>query len=295
MEDTALTWLASRMDGQTLFILTVAIAIVVQAVRAICARIPRFPADWTDWWIIGAAVGAGLGLAIVDPTTSGAIAGVVIGVLATGGFEYVSRAGGFLKRMVGGTSTTASSVLLLVGLGLSLAIGGCALPQAMLQTTNFEQAQIVSDKGLVNELFDGRRAANDRLIAAVDVGTSLSIKQREKDAAAWTAAHPDGKPKDEQDKPILFVAAWIEETLKGAEAAKAVVRARIDADERARAQILANLEDRRRLLADAGNLVVRSQRWSSETQALVSGLLEKTLASNAKGVVIPAAGAASTP
>jgi hypothetical protein len=134
METEVLAWLATKVDAVTLVALVFAVLVAVAGIRIVMARIPRFPKDFTDWWIVGAAIGAVLGLVKIEPSLMGAIAGVAVGVVATGGFEYLTRGGALLKRLgSGGSSTVAPSLLLLIGLGLSLTVaGGCALPQAML-------------------------------------------------------------------------------------------------------------------------------------------------------------------
>jgi hypothetical protein len=191
----------------------------------------------------------------------------------------------FLKHIglhIGGSG--GASVLLAVAL---VGLSGCGLPQAMVETVHFERVQIAGDKGLLNQLFDGRRAANERLMAAVDEGIQLSILRREREAAAWAAAHPDGKPLNDKDKQPLLTSVWIIETMHGAGIAKQVLRDRIDSDERARAIALANLDDRDRVLADAGKLVIRSQQWSVETQSLVQDLMAKALKTSPPAPVVP--------
>ena len=144
--------------------------------------------------------------------------------------------------------------LMVVLCAAMLVVAGCAAPTAVLRTTQFEQAQLVADATLVNRLFDERAEANFALIAAQNVALEQSIT---------------GKPGADP--------AWILETIKGAEAIKAMLRDRISSDEKARAVVLANLAARSDVLKKAETLIVRTQQWNSETQALITDLLSKTL------------------
>lgn len=148
METEVLKWLATKVDGLTLVALAFGIVVAVSAIRAVASRIPRFPAGFTDWWLIGAGLGAVVGLVKIELSLMGVIAGVAIGVLATGGFEYLTGAGTLLKSIGkalagnggGGGGTKAALLLLALGASLALSIGGCAAPLQVREAQAFEEA-----------------------------------------------------------------------------------------------------------------------------------------------------------
>ena len=100
--DALADWVAERVGAETLMLLSAAVLLAVQAARVVAARIVKarpyltWLAEFTDWWLVGAAIGAVLGLVWVEASLEGALAGLLAAVLATGGFEYLTRGGAAL-------------------------------------------------------------------------------------------------------------------------------------------------------------------------------------------------------
>jgi len=118
MDEQALfVWLSGRADAATLFVIAAAVLVVVEAVKRLARRL--WDADFDAWWLLGAGLGTAAGLAFVDLSLAGAGVGLVVGCLATGGFEYLKGAGVFL----GGRS--AAGVLLVLGFAVALCTAGC--------------------------------------------------------------------------------------------------------------------------------------------------------------------------
>ena len=120
-ETTVLKWLAGKTDAQTLFLVTMGVLVMVEAAKRAARRIwPPGAEEFKDWWLLGAGLGAGLGLVLIDRTVAGAGVGLVAGALATGGFEYLKGAGRFLGP------PSAALILCALGASLALSTAGCA-------------------------------------------------------------------------------------------------------------------------------------------------------------------------
>jgi len=123
-ETTVMAWLASKADAQTLFMVSAGILVGAEIVKR--SLIAAFPStkEFTGWWLVGGAIGTCLGLGLVETSAGGAIVGLVAGVMATGGYEYIKHAAGFLVGLAKGPALPL--ILLALGAASVLSIGGCA-------------------------------------------------------------------------------------------------------------------------------------------------------------------------
>jgi len=142
-------WLAEKASPQSLALVTIGALFITAVVKAIGAKIPRL-ADFRDWWMIGGLVGIGLGLAVIEVSVAGALAGLLCAVLATGGYEYLTGGGVLLKGPGNGPTGTPGSgpaagpgaagpTLLLLAL-LPLIGAGCMAPATVQQAQQWEEA-----------------------------------------------------------------------------------------------------------------------------------------------------------
>jgi len=288
-------------------------ALIVPLVLALMTAVKAIPVFAPDplpdgprknaWLLPWIAAGLGSGLAVVwglafsetIPTSlaARALLGLFAGLSAAGLYDGTLQP---LKAALRGNVFGDYGLVLALAVGLALVCGGCGLPQAVITTTQFEQSQLESDKALVNQLFDQRRTSVEALIRAQDVALEQSITGREAAAKAGTPlVDKDGNPLlDAAGKPRVagFDAAWVRETFAVADLVKAGLRKRLADDERDRRLVLDNINLRKANLAQASDLVVRSQQWSSETAGLVKDLLAQTLKNPAQPLLMPAADAA---
>jgi hypothetical protein len=91
-----LQWLASKTSAQNLFVIAVGTGILVQAAKVIGRRLPR-AAGFEDWWILGGLLGTALGLWAVEFSAAGGVVGLLVGVMATGGHQYIANAWELVK------------------------------------------------------------------------------------------------------------------------------------------------------------------------------------------------------
>jgi len=122
-EATVLAWLASKADAQTLFMVSAGILVGMEIVkRSLNAAFPS-TVEFTGWWLVGAGIGALQGLLFVEAGAAGAMVGLVMGVMATGGYEYIKHAAGFLVGVAKGPTLP---ILLVLGAAAALCTAGCA-------------------------------------------------------------------------------------------------------------------------------------------------------------------------
>ena len=96
MDDQAvLVWLAERANAGTLFAIAAAALFWTEVVKRI-VRWARGPETFSEWWLVAGVLGAGLGLALVDLSLSGAIVGLVAALVASGGYDSIKGAGRLL-------------------------------------------------------------------------------------------------------------------------------------------------------------------------------------------------------
>lgn len=96
MDDQAvLVWLAERASAGTLFAIAVAALFWTEVVKRIVRRI-RGPETFAEWWLVAGLIGTALGLALVERSLPGAIAGLVAALVASGGYDSIKGAGRLL-------------------------------------------------------------------------------------------------------------------------------------------------------------------------------------------------------
>jgi len=245
--DQLLIWAAEKTTVLTLAAILVGVGVAVQIAKRSWKALCPWSA-FADWWLAGAVLGAVAGAVLIELSLAGAVAGLVVGALATGGYEYLKGLGGLLGNLKGPGPTPL--LVAAIGAGLLFSASGCGVDQAVLRTTQFEQAELAEDATWVGVLFADRQAANERLLKALDTALETTLKTN------------PGRD-----------AAWVLDTVRVHEALRDVLKRRESSDLDAKRVVLDNFEKRQDALKRAADLVVRSQAWSTETQKLVTDLL----------------------
>ena len=184
-ETTVLTWLATKADAQTLFLVSAGILVGIEIVKRLAARLmPTIVDEFNQWWLVGAGLGMGAGLFLVERSVGGAMVGLVAGVMATGGYEYIKQAGRYLGPPTGASGP--ATILLVLGAAFALSTGGCAghgylVAAQEAQVEIYEQVEVgiaEYQQAALAELANADQTAYDALreglaedLAAIAAGT----------------------------------------------------------------------------------------------------------------------------
>ncbi|MFO8012127.1 MAG: hypothetical protein R6X20_02360 [Phycisphaerae bacterium] len=142
-----------------------------------------------------------------------------------------------------------------------LAAAGCAVPQAALEGIIQQKAWIEADAATILRLL----AARDETLAA----RQTQIREAaDADVKAYLDA--GGEPAEGQT-----LGDWVLETYAVAQAETDRLQERRDALDAIRQTVLANKRDRKAALERLAQVIVASQQWNAETQALVMDLLDR--------------------
>jgi len=199
----AFEWAKERVDGDTFIVVAVACLFVVYALRTVLKRVqavrPEFLAGFNDWCLVGGVIGAVLGLALIEPSAAGAVAGLVVAVFVTGSYEYLTHGGQRLKGAAQDATGATVAPLVAVCVGLACVVGGCGGPYldpadpvsvdeacrdveaateiAVLLTLQKEEAEpgVTGDIGFVLGLVEAALETNDQVSIneAVEAGLRL--------------------------------------------------------------------------------------------------------------------------
>ena len=184
-ETTVLNWLATKADAQTLFLVSAGILVGIEIVKRLAARLmPTIVDEFNQWWLVGAGLGMGAGLFLVERSVGGAMVGLVAGVMATGGYEYIKQAGRYLGPPTGASGP--ATILLVLGAAFALSTGGCAghgylVAAQEAQVEIYEQVEVgiaEYQQAALAELANADQTAYDALreglaedLAAIAAGT----------------------------------------------------------------------------------------------------------------------------
>jgi len=143
--------------------------------------------------------------------------------------------------------------LVVVAMALSV-LSGCSVHPAVIQSLSAEQSFLAEGKAEMQAMYDARLAELEANKATVKAAMFKDIEAK--------------KPLD---------AAWVISTIKGVDVAMKMVDEESDKVKAAKAQSAANFEARVDLLERTKDIVVKSQWWNSDTEALVNALLAKAV------------------
>lgn len=137
---------------------------------------------------------------------------------------------------------------------LLIVLAGCSVHPAVIQALSAEQTFLAENNTEMQQMYDSRLAELEKNSKTVKAAMFKDIQARAK-----------------------LDAKWVIETIQVVDIAMAKVNEEADKVKAAKAQSAANFEARVDLLERAKTIVVKSQWWNGDTEALVNALLAKVV------------------